>query len=48
VNNSIVVLGYSKLPACLVPRSLTDYCKTVWKEVCLDLHACYPMCCTFI
>jgi hypothetical protein len=41
MNNIIDALGYSKVCACWVPRSLTDYNKTVRKEVCSDLLSRY-------
>jgi hypothetical protein len=41
VNNTIDAIGYSKVYACWVPRSLTDYHKTVWKEVCSYLLSHY-------
>jgi histone-lysine N-methyltransferase SETMAR len=41
VNNVIDALGYAKLCARWVPRSLTDDQKTVRQEVCSDLLSCH-------
>lgn len=41
VSNFTDVLGYSKVCLCRVPRSPTDYRKTVRKEVCSDLLSRY-------
>jgi hypothetical protein len=41
VNNIIHALGYAKVCARWVPRSLTDDQKTVRKEVCSDLLSHY-------
>jgi hypothetical protein len=40
-NNIIDALGYAKVCARWVPRSLTDDHKTVRKEVCSDLLSRY-------
>ena len=41
VSNMTHALGYSKMCARWVPRSLTDYHETVPKVVCSDLLPCY-------
>jgi hypothetical protein len=40
VKNITDALGYAKVCACWVPRSLTDDHKTLQKEVCSDLLSC--------